>query len=122
MPTQDTGNARADLRDQFERLAAFYASDDGIIAAQLIAAAVTHVDGPAMVRDRFFGRRRSDTEALVEQGKRAGQVRTDLETGLIVDLLFGPIIFRLFNGRGPLDRGEARTVANVAVAAISGPQ
>lgn len=121
VPTRDTGDAQADLRDQFERLAVFYASPEGIIAMQLIAAAVTQADGPAMVRDRFFRRRRSGTEALVERGKRAGQVRTDLDTGLIVDLLFGPVIFRLFNGRGPLNRSEARAVAQVAVAAIGRP-
>ena len=119
VPTRDTGDVRADLRDQFERLAAFYAGPEGTTATQLIAAAVTHPDGPTIVRDHFFRRRRGDTEALVERGKRTGQLRTDLDTGLIVDLLFGPVVFRLFSGRGPLSEGEARAVAQVAVGAIA---
>lgn len=123
VPTIDTGDAPADLRDQFVRLAAFYASPHGQIATELIAAAVTRPNGPAAVRERFFGRRRRATSALVERGKRAGQIRGDIDTELIIDLLFGPIVFRLFNGLGALDAHQAHAIAPVAVGAVatSGP-
>ncbi len=120
VPTADTGDVTGDLRDQFVRLAAFYASPDGAIATELIAAAVTRPGGAAAVREHFFGRRRRETSALVENGKHAGQIRRDLDTELIIDLVFGPVIFRLFNGLGPLDAHQARALAPVAVGAISG--
>jgi AcrR family transcriptional regulator len=120
VPTVDTGDATGDLRNQFVRLAAFYASPDGVIATELIAAAVTRPGGAAAVSEHFFGRRRRETSALVEKGQRAGQIRRDLDTELVIDLLFGPIIFRLFNGLGALDADQARAIGPIAVSAISG--
>jgi len=121
VPTIDTGDALGDLHDQFVRLAAFYASPHGRIATELIAAAITKPDGPAAVRERFFGRRRRATGVLIEHGKRAGQIRDDVDTELIIDLLFGPIIFRLFNGLGALDTDQAHAIAPVVVGAVALP-
>ena len=77
--------------------------------------------GADLMRDRFFGRRRRETEALVERGKQQGAIRTDVATGLIVDLLFGPLIFRLFNGLGAVTPAEARVLAALSVAAVQAP-
>lgn len=121
VPTVSTGDALHDLGDQFIRLAAFYASAQGVIAKELIAAAALRVDGPDIIREGFFGRRRHHTSVLIDSGKRAGQIRTDLPTGLIIDLVFGPIVFRLFNGEGPTNARVARTLAPVVVGAIAAP-
>ncbi|MHA3703254.1 TetR/AcrR family transcriptional regulator [Jatrophihabitans sp. YIM 134969] len=121
VPTRSTGDAPRDLRGQIVRLAAFYASPPGRVAAQLIGAAAGRPDGDSLIRTAFFGSRREATERLVEAGKAAGQLRTELATPLVVDLLFGPLVFRLFNGLGPMSAREARAVAAVAVAAVSAP-
>ena len=121
VPTISTGDALADLRDQFVRLAAFYASESGVIAKDLIAAAALRDDGTPLIRARFFGRRRDDTTALIDKGKQAGQVRTDIPTASIIDLVFGPIVFRLFNGEGPMPADVARTLAPIVINAIAAP-
>ena len=56
--------------------------------------------------------------SLVEQGKAAGQLRPDLDSELVIDLLFGPIVFRLFNGLEPLDPDGATALARMALRAI----
>lgn len=119
VPVRDTGDPARDLRGQIVRLAAFYASPQGRIAAQLIGAAAGREGGDELVRERFFGQRRHRTAALIDAGKQAGRLRDDLETGLVIDLLFGAIVFRLFNGLGPLSPTEARALARVAVSAIA---
>ena len=119
VPVRPSADVPRALRGQIVRLAAFYASPRGGTAAQLIGAAAARAGGEALVRERFFGRRRAETTTLVDAGKHAGQIRGDLDTQLIIDLLFGAVVFRLFNGLGPLNPRQAKAVARVAVDAVS---
>ncbi len=119
VPVLATGDAVADLTDQVVRLADFYASPRGRVGVELIAASLTATRGAERLRDSFFGRRRAETTALVERGQAEGRLRTDLSATLVVDVVFGPVVFRLLNGLGPLDPAEARAVAEVVVAAVA---
>ena len=115
----DTGDAVADLTGQITRLAAFYASRRGRVIAELLAAGVNDPAGAGLVRERFFATRRADTVALIERGKADGQLRAEIDPELTVDLLFGSIVFRLFNGLPPVDPAAARQLAGMAMRAIA---
>ena len=119
VPVLPTGDAVADLADQVVRLAAFYAGPRGTVIAQLLAAGTGEEGGSAQLREKFFAERRDATRALIEQGKAAGQLRSDFDSELAIDLLFGPIVFRLLNGIGPLDPTAAAELARTALAAIA---
>lgn len=118
VPVIVTGDVAADLTGQIRRLAEFYASPRGRIIAQLLAAGTGQERGSALLREKFFAPRRAGTAALIEQGKADGQLRLDLDTDLAIDLLFGPIVFRLFNGIQPLDADGAAALACMALRAI----
>ena len=118
VPVIATGDAVSDLTSQIRRLAEFYASPRGRVIAQLLAAGTGQERGAALLREKFFAKRRADTAALIEQGKASGQLRADLDTDLAIDLLFGPIVFRLFNGISPLDTNGAAALARMALRAI----
>lgn len=118
VPVLVTGDVVADLTGQIVRLAEFYASPRGRVAAQLMAAGTMQERGPELLREKFFAKRRTDTLALVEQGKANGQLRGDLNSELVIDLLFGPIVFRLFNGLQPLDAGNAAELTHLALRAV----
>ncbi len=118
VPVLVTGDVVADLTGQIARLADFYASPRGRVAAQLMAAATMDERGPELLREKFFAKRRTDTVALVKQGKTNGQLRADLDAELVIDLLFGPIVFRLFNGLGPLDNDDTAQLTHMALRAI----
>ena len=119
VPVIATGDVVADLAGQICRLADFYASARGKVIAQLLAAGIGKDRGPELLRQKFFAKRRTDTAALIEQGKVTGQLRSDIDTELTIDLLFGPIVFRLFNGLDPLDATGAATLARMALRAIT---
>jgi hypothetical protein len=55
---------------------------------------------------------------LIEQGKADGHLRADVESELAIDLLFGAIVFRLFNGLAPIDPDDAGELAHMALRAI----
>lgn len=121
VPVNDTGDALADLTSQVRRLAAFYAGARGTVVAQILAAGTGKADGPSLLRERFFAVRRQATVALIREGKERGQLRPDLDPELAVDLLFGPIVFRLLNGQGALDDEGAYELARLALRAVAVP-
>lgn len=122
VPVISTGDVVHDLTGQIQRLAAFYASPRGRVVAQILAAGIGQPQGPSILREKFFARRRADTVKLIEQGKANGQLRPGLDPELAVDLLFGAIVFRLFNGVEPLDAGSAAGLASLALRAIAADQ
>ncbi len=119
VPVKDTGDAVKDLVGLVRRLARFYASDRGRVVAQLIGAAPSQGQGTTTLRDAFFSERRTATAALIRRGQERGQLRPDLDPELTIDLLFGPVVFRMFNGLGPLNGAEARAVAEMGIRAIA---
>lgn len=118
VPVLDTGDAAADLAGQVHRLADFYASPRGRVIAQLLAAGALQPGGPDLLREKFFAKRRYETVALVQRGQAAGQLRPDADSELVVDLLFAPIVFRLFNGMPPLVGDSADELARLALTAV----
>jgi AcrR family transcriptional regulator len=118
VPTPATGDVVADLRSQITRLANFYATPRGAVVVQLLAAATGDQRGGDVVRHRFFAPRREASRALIEQGIANGQLRPDLDPDLTVDVLFGAMIFRLFNGEKPLKGAAARKVATTVLRAV----
>lgn len=118
VPVIATGDAVHDLASQVSRLAEFYASARGRVVAQLLAAGTGREGGSALLREKFFAERRDATAALIEDGQANGQLRSDLDVDLAIDLLFGPIVFRLFNGVEPLDPAGAAALARLALRAL----
>lgn len=119
VPTRNSGDARRDLHDQVVRLARFYRSRAGAVAVQLIGAGVSEENGPGLIAAHFFGARRTATRGLVQDGIDRGQVRDDVDPQLVIDALFGPIMFRLINGMAPLSDPEAAALAELTLRALA---
>jgi AcrR family transcriptional regulator len=118
VPVRATGDALADLGDQLVRLARFYASERGRVVAQLLAAGTVHPGGAALLRERFFAPRRRATLALIARGVADGQLRGDVDPELVVDMVFAPVVVRLFNGLAPIDDAGAAELTRLAAAAL----
>lgn len=122
VPVRSTGDAVSDLTGQVVRLARFYASARGQVAAQLLSAAIGVPGAAALVREKFFAARREETLALIERGKADGQLRPDVDADLANDLLFGAVVFRLFNGMPPVTARQAAGIAAMAMRALAVPR
>lgn len=75
----------------------------GRIVAQLIAEGQSNPDVLREFRERFWYGRRAVVREVLEQGRRAGELRGDLDIEFMMDILYAPIYFRLLMGHLPLD-------------------
>ena len=98
IPVQFSGDPVADLISQVRRVADAYASPGGRVIAQLLGAAAAVEGGAELVRDGFFAQRRRESLELVQHAVDGGLWHFDFDPGDIIELLFGPIVFRALNG------------------------
>lgn len=125
LPLPDTGSTVGDLTEQVVRVSAFYASSRGDVFAQLLAACVEDAAGAAYFRDYFLDGRRAAITELWQRGVSRGDVDADIAIDDVIDLLFGPLIFRRMSGHCTLTEEHARRLADVALRsalAPNGPQ
>jgi len=92
-----------DLRRQLHTIAERFATPTGRHVASMIAASDTEGELSKAFRNHFVLARRAEGRALLEKAVRDGEVRRDLDLEVALDLLYGPLFFRLLLGHAPLD-------------------
>src|SRR5262245_22122257 len=91
------------LRQQLRTIAESFATSTGRHVATMIAASDLETEFSKAFRNHFVLARRAEGRALLEQAIRHGEVRPDLDAEVALDLLYGPLFFRLLLGHAPLD-------------------
>jgi AcrR family transcriptional regulator len=115
IPLPDTGTARGDLTEQVRRVSEFYASPAGAVFAQLLAACVTDTEAARFFREFFLTGRRQAIATLWRRALDRGEVDAGTDVEVAIDVLFGPLIFRLLSGHAPLTGAEAEAIAAAAL-------
>ncbi|NKZ14763.1 TetR/AcrR family transcriptional regulator [Mycolicibacterium septicum DSM 44393] len=115
LPLPDTGSTTGDLTEQVVRVSAFYASARGQVFAQLLAACVEDASGAAYFREYFLNGRRAAITELWQRGVDRGDADADIAIDDVIDILFGPLIFRRMTGHCALTEEHARRLAATAL-------
>ncbi|HEY0495960.1 MAG TPA: TetR/AcrR family transcriptional regulator [Kutzneria sp.] len=118
IPLPDNGNARDDLAEQVRRVSAFYAGRHGRVFAQLLAATVADPEAAPFFREFFLDGRRQAVAVLWDRALARGEVKPSVSVETAIDLLFGPLIFRLLSGHAPLTPAEADAIAAAALTGL----
>lgn len=84
--------------------------NNGVTIAGLIAEAQSDSDLAKELRDTFIHSRRTLTAGLLERGIHSGELRAEIDIPTTLDLLFGPIWYRLLLRNAPLDAAFARSI------------
>lgn len=107
----DTGSVRADLAvflaDTFKAAAE---PSNRRVLRRVMADAQDDPHLEAAVSE-FTARRRAELEALLERGRRRGELAGDADLDLVVDQAYGVLWYRLLVGHSPLDRTAAERLA-----------
>lgn len=116
----DTGDFAADLRAQLTSIAeAFGDPGVGPHIAALAAEANTDRMLAKVFLDRVFTPNRAAATKRFHAAQRASQVRQGLDLDAAIDMVFGPIWFRLLLGTGTLTAELGASLADHAVAGLA---
>lgn len=96
-------SALAALRDKLRQIAARFGNNTGRHVASLIAASDAQSELSKAFRNHFVLTRRAEGRALLTQAIESREVRADMNVEVMLELLYGPLFFRLLLGHGALD-------------------
>ncbi|WPC40115.1 TetR/AcrR family transcriptional regulator [Clostridium sp. JS66] len=95
LPIPDTGSTIDDMIIQVNNLAKFLISREGKAINEIIAEGQFDLKLAEAYRAIYFKPRRLDSRYILERGVSRGQLKEDLDIELIIDLIFGPLFYRL---------------------------
>jgi AcrR family transcriptional regulator len=118
----DTGDFAADLRGQLVGMVRVLTEPSfGPFLAELIAEAQQDETTAGAFLDYVFRPNRAAARERFAAAQRAGQLRTDVDLDVAIDLTFAPVWFRFLLRTGPLTAEYATQVADQALAGLRPP-
>ncbi|ODQ94116.1 TetR/AcrR family transcriptional regulator [Mycolicibacterium holsaticum] len=118
-PDPDTGSAREDFRLVLSGLIHFYTGASGQVFAQLIGESQYDPRVREELRDHLVTPRRELLRTVWNRGVTRGQLRADVDPGTAVDMLIGPILYRLLLGTAPLDDATADALVDAVLRGVA---
>lgn len=116
----DTGSLAEDLRALLRGAVALYSTPDAAaLVPELVAAMARTPRLAAAVRDEFLGRRRAALAEVLERAEARGELHGRVDRELCLDVLGGPIFYRLLITGAPLDERLADDLADLILRAIT---
>jgi AcrR family transcriptional regulator len=106
----DTGSAELDFTQQLKSVMAFYTSPLGRLFCQFLAEGQSDPGFLALFRERFLFARRDTARVMWRRGLDRGEIREEVDGEIVLDLIYGPMIFRLLAGHGSLSDRESEAV------------
>ena len=111
-------SAAEEIEHQVLRLVKRFAGVPGHIVKQILASGQADPDVLRVYRERFLDRRRREAAEVLQRGIDQGEFRRDIDLDQAIDLIWGPVYFRLLLEHQPLEAGFATTHARFALGAI----
>jgi AcrR family transcriptional regulator len=113
------GSALESIHKQMKRWMEVFSSPLGQIVATVIGAGQSEPE----ILDAFLAHwiepRRLEARKMLQQAKKDGEIRADLEPDMVLDLLYGCLYMRLLLRHAPLDPNCVNTVFKVVAPALS---
>jgi AcrR family transcriptional regulator len=75
----------------------------GKVAAEIIAEGQSEPAVLQAYRDRYLSRRRTLTTGWIERARASGEFRKDIDPDVLIDMIYGPIYYRLLVRHRELD-------------------
>ncbi|MEK5034355.1 TetR/AcrR family transcriptional regulator [Paenibacillus sp. FSL R7-0302] len=118
LPIPDTGSAKKDILIHAGTLAQFLTSREGKVITELIGEGQSDTGLAEAYRSRYFGPRREEARKLFERGIAQGELKQGLDIGSCIDLVYGPIFYRLLLTGGELSEASVRSLVSLALQAL----
>lgn len=103
LPVPDTGSTFHDILVHATNLARFLVSREGRIITELLGEGQHDAGLAEAYRTRYFQPRRLEAKRLLERGLQRGELKPNLDLDASLDLIYGPIFYRLLVTGDKLD-------------------
>ncbi|MBM7566384.1 TetR/AcrR family transcriptional regulator [Paenibacillus sacheonensis] len=114
LPIPDTGSVYEDVLIHATNLARFMVSPDGKSIKELIGQGQLDSTLKEAIQTHYIQPRRSEAMQLLERGVRSGELNAGLNLALGVDLLYGPMFYRMLVTSGSLDDEGVKDIVMTA--------
>ncbi|MEA5092786.1 putative HTH-type transcriptional regulator [bioreactor metagenome] len=118
LPTPDTGSVIKDIVIQASNLANFLTTTEGKVITELIGEGQFDCKLAEAYRLRYFNPRRLDSRRILEKGMQRGELKKDLDLELCIDLIYGPLFYRLLVTNEKIDEDIIKALVKYAFAGI----
>ena len=110
----DEGSTRADLLALMNEAVALYSgSPSGQLIPKVVGAMAEKPELARAVREGFLAGRRAALAEVLRRGVERGDLSPDVDLELALDVLGGPLFYRLLVTGGPIDERLAEGVADL---------
>ena len=118
--TRDTGSLRGDLLARLRPwLRQLRDKPYGRVVAGLVATAQADAEFAELYLERFVRSRRDAMRPVLLRAIDRGEIPTNIDLEVALDLIYGPIYHRMLHGHAPLDERFARNVVDTIIAGIA---
>jgi AcrR family transcriptional regulator len=122
VPIPDRGSVRVDLLTFLATAFGRLNRTSGPIMRGLMADGVHDAEFNRLLRDVFILKRRQSVGQILQRGIARGELRADADAELMLDLLFGPIWYRLLSQHGKLDLAFSRGLCDALFNGFAAPR
>jgi AcrR family transcriptional regulator len=109
----DSGNLQTDLQDFLTKAFDSLARESGEVVRGLMSEALIDPDFAEAMHDIFITSRRSALRDILFKGIERGELASDVDIELTIDLVYGPMWYRLLNKHAPLNPRFARQISEM---------
>lgn len=110
-------NAEEGVRTQIEKLARQMSGKNGRVVAEIIGEAQPDAESLQIFINTFLQDRYNSLSSYIEGGKQTGEFDANIDTDSAIDVILGPIFFRLISGQ-ELDDSFANDMADMLIKAL----
>ena len=111
----DSGNVKTELQDFLTQAFDSLTRESGEVVRGLMSEALIDPDFAETMHDIFITSRRSALRDILLKGIERGELASDMDIELIIDLIYGPMWYRLLNKHAPLNPGFAKQISEMIV-------
>lgn len=122
LPFPDTGCLRKDVRLQLRNFVKLLNGRRGRAFKIFISASQNDAEVADAFRTVWIQPRRGQTRAFLERHREMGRLPADTDLDLTMDLLYGPLYYRLLTGHGQLTAEYADAIAEVVLRGLAAPE
>ncbi len=110
----NTGSAYRDFTEQLKSALRFYKSSSGSTIRQFMAESQSDPEFQTAFNERFLQPRREAVKVIWERGIARGELSPAIDMDTVLDLIYGPMIFRLLTAHAPINDEKAGIIVAAA--------